>query len=122
VSASRTSLSVVSSTPSITLTHSLTHSLHSLTHEQEVLATFGEWCKVSASRSSLLVVLDAIDHLSAPAKKAPWARPEELSWLPAPSPHIRVVLSVRLEAAGSVAGGAVGGQEAGDAVCVCVCV
>jgi len=72
------------------------------------------------SRSSLLVVLDAIDHLSAPAKKAPWARPEELSWLPAPSPYIRVVLSVRLEAAGSVAGGAVGGQEAADAVCVCV--
>jgi hypothetical protein len=84
--------------------------------EQEVLKTFPEWCGVSASRQSLLVILDCMDRMVKPAKPAPWSHPSELDWLPKADPHVRVILSLRLERMGGISSEATGGEEASDAM------
>ena len=60
--------------------------------EEDGLRVFREWCRIAASRSSLLVVLDCMDKLTSPAKPAPWAHPSDLDWLPEQTPHTRVIL------------------------------
>jgi len=57
-----------------------------------------------------------MDKLSHPAKKAPWSRTSELSWLPPPSPYTRIVLGMRVEASGTTPADAPGGAEASDAL------
>ena len=83
---------------------------------QDVLDSFPEWIKVSGSRHQMLLVLDCMDQMTHPAKRAPWARPQDLHWLPTPSPHVRVVLSLRVEEPGMIAPDSAGGDESMEAL------